>query len=680
MNMTTRSRWTSLLISLFASAVFQACGENTGTGTEAPVATVTVLPANATIVTGGTQQFTAELRDSNGNSLSGRVVSWTSADHGVATVSSQGLAAGASVGSTTITATSEGKQGAATLSVSAIPTASVTVAPGSATIATGSTVQMTATARDAAGNVLPGRTPSWTSQDPGIASVDAAGLVTGEAAGNTSVTATIEGKSASAAIEVTAPAVSLAFSTFLGTAGSSFGSLREVTFDSQGDIIVAGMADVSPSGYPGVPVHTFGVIDNSSIIVAKLSPDGSTLRWVTLVGGTGAEKGGYGVDVDANDNIYVAGTTHSPDFPTTAGAFDRTPNNVDVSSSDAFVFKLPPDGSSLLYSTFLGGSDEESARGGLAVDASGFAYVVGSTRSLGDYLDNSSSGNPANKVNAPLGGQDDGFITKVAQDGGSIVFSRFVGGTDNAGVGGVDQVKGIRVNPQGVIYAAALINSTDAPTTDGSQHHGGGDIYFVRLSADGTQVQYASYFGGSGFDEPGRRIWLDGTGAVYLAGSTTSTDFPVVSAQQASYGGGAADAILVKVDQGGQVVFSTYVGGADADDAWGPGVDASGNIFVTGRTKSADFVTTPGAFDRSLAGDFDVFYRVYTPAGALAYSSFIGGTGSDEARFIKVSASGDPVLVGTTHSVGFPTTAGAYDTQHNGVVDLFAMKFDMPVP
>jgi uncharacterized protein YjdB len=173
------------------------------TVTVVPVASVTVSPASATIAVGGTQQLSAVTKDSAGNTLTGRVVTWGSSNTAVATVSAAGLVRGVAAGSVTITATSEGKSGTAAITAIVVPVASVTVSPATASIAVGGTRQLTAAPKDSAGNTLTGRVVTWASDNTAVATVDANGLVSGVAAGSANITATSEGKSGSAAIAVT---------------------------------------------------------------------------------------------------------------------------------------------------------------------------------------------------------------------------------------------------------------------------------------------------------------------------------------------------------------------------------------------------------------------------------------------------------------------------------------------
>src|SRR5204862_1164763 len=181
----------------------------------APVASVAVSPATASVVAGQAMQLAATPKEASGNALAGRVVTWASRAPAVATVNGSGLVTGAAAGIASITAASEGQSGAAVVSVTAVPVASVAVSPATASVGVGQTVQLTATPRDASGNALSGRVVTWASSAPAVAAVNGSGLVTGVAAGAATLTATSEGQSGGAAVTITAAATNPALVTDL---------------------------------------------------------------------------------------------------------------------------------------------------------------------------------------------------------------------------------------------------------------------------------------------------------------------------------------------------------------------------------------------------------------------------------------------------------------------------------
>ena len=466
----------------------------------------------------------------------------------------------------------------------------------------------------------------------------------------------------------------LAFSTYLDSGGE--GTLREGVFDSEGNLIVVGFVVAAPKKFSNT--RTIGTIDRSNIIVAKFSADGSRLLWVTLIGGTGKDRG-YGVDLDSVGNIYVAGRTSSTDFPTTIGAFDRSHNgginpiSHPHGATDAYVLKLSSDGSKLLYSTFLGGVKEDGARGGVAVDEQGNAYVCGFTQSK-DFL-----GNDPGKVNQYHGGFSDAFITKVSQDGAEIIYSRFLGSTDDTK--GEEVVVGCQVDSFGYAYTNGILRGTDAETTLGSYdntYNGGAtDLYIAKLSSDGKDLVYATYLGGNKEDYVDHRGELDSQGNFYIVGTTLSSDFPTIQAHQTSRRG-KTDSILVKFNPSGIPILSTYIGGSGEEITLGPALSPSGHIYVGGLTTSRDLEVTPHAsFGTYNGGDGDGYLQIYSSSGALEYSTYIGGSGREIGRFVASDSLGNPFLIGEVGSEDFPTTPMAYQTEFQGKRDTFITKFNL---
>ncbi len=246
-------------------------GTATITVTSVPVASVTVSPATASLTQGQTTQLTAVTKDANGNVLTGRGVTWSSSKPAAATVNASGLVSGVGAGSGTITATSEGQSGTATVTVTAVPVASVTVSPATASVAVGSTVQLTATPKDANGNALTGRSITWQSSNTSVATVNGSGVVTGVAAGSATITATSEGQSGTSAITVTGPAPGCFTSTtaFQNTAFTSQNGSFTVTFDATpnaaGIDAATGLSQGAAAAYTDLAViirfNTTGTID-----------------------------------------------------------------------------------------------------------------------------------------------------------------------------------------------------------------------------------------------------------------------------------------------------------------------------------------------------------------------------------------------------------------------------------
>jgi hypothetical protein len=387
------------------------------------------------------------------------------------------------------------------------------------------------------------------------------------------------------------------------------------------------------------------------------------LSYATYLGGSSADLGSD-IAVDAAGSAYVTGVTVSADFPTTLGAFDTTFNGGD----EAFVTKLNPTGSALVFSTYLGGSRTDQGAG-IAVDATSQAYVTGVTVSfdfpttLGAFDTTFNAGNDAN----------DAFVTKLNPAGSALVYSTYLGGS-NADLGG-----DIAVDATGDAYVTGTTNSANFPTTLGTfdtTFNGVDDAFVTKLNPTGSALVYATYLGGSSTDF-GFGIAVDTTEQAYVTGETVSTNFPVTAgAFQTGFGRGFDDAFVTKLNPAGSaLVFSTYLGGSNADLGFDIAVDATDQAYVTGRTESANFPTTLGAFDTTFNGGNDAFVTKLNPAGsALIFSTYLGGSGQDQGSSIAVDATGQAYLMGTTNSANFPTTLGAFDTTFNAGNDAFVAK------
>ena len=396
------------------------------------------------------------------------------------------------------------------------------------------------------------------------------------------------------------------------------------------------------------------------------------LVYSTFLGGCcGSSEQAAGIAVDGTGNAYVTGRTSSADFPTTMGVFDTSRNDSAASSTDAIVTKLDATGTSLVYSTFLGGVGDDNGFA-IAVDAAGYAYVTGGTNS---------SGFPSTvgAFDTNWNGSNDVFVAKLNTAGTALVYSTFLGGS------GGDVGYGVAVDAAGNAYVAGATASANFPTTvgafDTSWNSGGADVFVTKLSADGTTLAYSTFLGASPLSfEIGTAIAVDGAGHAYVTGN--ANEFPTtvgafdVTANH-SIGSGSTDAFVAKLDVAGTtLVYSTLLGGAGHDWAYGIAVDATNNAYVTGYTDSVNFPTTVGAFDTTPNGK-DIFVTKLDAYGAtLAYSTVLGGASSDEeGRGIVVDAEGRAYVTGYTGSADFPTTASGFDLTLSGI-DAFLATFD----
>ena len=486
----------------------------------------------------------------------------------------------------------------------------------------------------------------------------------------------------------------LAYSTYLG------GSTREyaggIAVDAAGNAYVTGTT--RSADFPTANSLQGPSPEVWDVFVAKLDAAGSALVYSTFLGGSHIEFG-LGIAVDAAGNAYVTGSTQSADFPT------LNPIQACGRGADVFVTKLDAAASALVYSTCLGGSDQDWP-GGIALDAAGNAYVTGATSS-GDFptVNPVQMATPVPESNCWLdkdGVQHcrrlpDAFVSKLNGAGSALVYSTYLGGS------GTDVGSSVAVDSEGNAYVTGLTASPDFPTVNAIQASGAGsgqfDAFVTKLNAAGSALVYSTYLGGSG-NEWQSAIAVDSAGNAYVTGQTQSHDFPTANALQATFGGGDSDAFVTKVNAAGsELVYSTYLGGSDFDGGVGIAVDPAGNAYVTGLTGSADFPTADALQANFLGAPDDCFTRSDTSVqcgtlsdafvtklnatgSALVYSTYLGGGGYDSGRGIAVDNAGNAYVVGETSSKDFPTVnpiqgARAGGLQGDGVsqdVDAFVTK------
>ena len=375
-----------------------------------------------------------------------------------------------------------------------------------------------------------------------------------------------------------------------------------------------------------------------------------------------------GIAVDSSGAAYVTGQAGSADFPTTAGAFDTSFNG--GLFGDVFVTKLDPTGSGLVYSTYLGGSNNDQGFG-IAVDSSGAAYVTGSTESTNFPT-------TAGAFDTSLTGASNAFITKLSPNGSSLAYSTYLGGSSS------ELGYGIAVDPSGAAYVTGATSSSNFPTTAGAfdtsfNGTSAGEAFITKLNPNGSSLAYSTYLGGSG-DDYGSGIAVDPSGAAYVTGyagisrTGPTGDFPTTAGAFDRSLTGASNAFITKLNpSGSSLAYSTFLGESDAVGL-GIAVDPSGAAYVTG---SGFVPTTAGALDTSHGGEGEPFVTKLDPTGSsLAYSTYLGGSGDDYGSGIAVDASGAAYVVGVTVSADFPITAGAFDTGYNGSTDTFVAKLD----
>ena len=451
----------------------------------------------------------------------------------------------------------------------------------------------------------------------------------------------------------------LSYDTYFG--GQYCDYAFAVAVDGGGHPIMAGVT-ASP-GLPATPGAIGPSLRGEDAFVARFAPDGQSLLYCTYLGGESSEEG-RAVAADAAGNAYVVGRTWSADFPVSAGAPQRA---FAGGTWDAFVSVLSPTGNSLIYSTYLGGSDGEDARG-VAVDALGQAYVVGVTDSPDFPV-------TAQAFDRGYGGRYDGYVAKVNSGGTAFVYATYLGGTD------VDACEAIGVDSAGRAYVAGYTSSANFPTRYPHQSAigGGYDAFLSCLAANGTALSFSTFLGGGGVDEA-RGIWVDASGNAWLTGETQSSNFPVTEGAFQRVFAGIQEAFATHVNASGNLIASTFLGGASGDVGNAIAADAQGRVWVAGSTASADFPTTEGGV-REPPGNGDAFVvRLDSAAAALQFGTYLGGSGSDYPLDMALDAYGDAFVVGATESADLGTTPGIFQSAYGGNRDAFLARFVADAP
>jgi M6 family metalloprotease-like protein len=451
------------------------------------------------------------------------------------------------------------------------------------------------------------------------------------------------------------PAGLLDWSTFLGW--SEEDRAMDIALDGSGYVYVTGYT--ASDSFPTTPgSYQWGYNNGTSVFVTKFEQDGSGLVYSTYLNGGGADKG-YGIAVDDSGYAYVTGFTGSTFFPTTTGAYDESFNG---GTSDVFVTKLNTSGSGLVYSTFLGGGATGPDEGyAIAIDGSGNAYVTG-------YTYNSDFPTTAGAFDRTYNTDWDGFCTKFNATGTGLDFSTFLGGSEH------DVGRDIAVDGSGYAYVTGWTWSSNYPTTSGAYDtslEGLEDAFVTKVATNGTYLAYSTFLGASGL-ERGLGIDVDGSNKAYVAGYTSSWDFPTTTGAYDQNISGVQDAFITKFNAAGSALdYSTFLGGSSREFSRGIKVDGTGRARVTGVTESSNFPTTGNAIDDSFNGIQDIFQTDLNPGGSdLDFSTYLGGSGTDGdldwPPELALDGEGSVYVASCTDSADFPATAGAYDVSFNG--------------
>jgi len=485
----------------------------------------------------------------------------------------------------------------------------------------------------------------------------------------------------------------LSYATYLGGRGADVA--YGIAVDSSGDAYVTG--STASINFPVKSAEQATLGGSSDAFVAELNPAGSGLVYATYIGGTQADVGSA-IAIDSSGNAYIVGSTSSTDFPVTSGAFETLYGGTATKNANgnAFVAKLGPNGSSLVYATYLGGTGPDFGQG-IAVDAAGDAYVTGSTQSFNFptanalYVGNDS----CTVVNQVESCTADAFVTEVNPSGTALVYSTYLGGS------AADSGQAIAVDGKGNAYVAGYTYSTDFPTQSAWQSSNGGasDAFVTELSPGGSSLVFSTYLGGTGNDQAfGLTLGPAGCAQsapyscnIYVTGGTQSADFYTSPDVFQTMYDASGDAFATAFAPGGSsVVFSTYIGGSQAEQGNAIAVDSAGNSVVVGVTQSNDFPILNAS--QNIIGLFgagtcstntgvgtqicsDAFVTRLNPSGgppqtstqsAGYYSTYLGGSQNDFAQAVALDSTGTPYIAGGTTSSNFPVIVGALQGAYAG--------------
>ena len=441
----------------------------------------------------------------------------------------------------------------------------------------------------------------------------------------------------------------LTYSTYLGGSGDDLAS--SIALDTAGNAYITGFT--SSNDYATISPIQDTSRGGLEVFVTKIFADASSIAFNTYFGGNGSDTASS-IAVDTGGNCYITGSTTSTNFPT------RNPIQANNRGGlDAFVAKFNATGTNIVYSTYLGGQFGDVARG-IRVDAAGNAWIAGGTFS--DNFPVLSAFQPTNR------GFGDAFVTRINSAGTALTYSSFLGG------GNSDEAGGIAIDTAGNAYVVGNTSSSDFNTKNPLQANNRGqqDVFVSKVAPDGTQLVYSTYLGGQRADI-GNGIAVDQSNNAYITGSTASTNFPLLTPLQQTYAGGDVDSFVSKINAAGSaLVFSTYLGGSLNEVGNAIGVDPFGNVYVTGLTSSINFpLRNPIQSDNR--GENEVFISKLNPQGSgFVYSTYLGGSASDQGSGLAVDAAGTAYVTGSTGSanfnIQFPLVA------YGGGTDVFVAK------
>lgn len=452
----------------------------------------------------------------------------------------------------------------------------------------------------------------------------------------------------------------LIWSTALGIGGGYGDAIVAVVVANDGGVVVAGKTH--SDGFP-VTQGAYDVSYNGSrdAFIAKFNSTGTTLVWSTFLGGSGNDWV-TSIAIKDDGSIVLAGNTESDNFPTTSGAYDQVFNG----SRDVFVAELASDGSTLHWSTVVGGSDDEEVND-LVLDSIERPVLVGYTSSAGFPSTPGAYDTTQDLL-------EDVFVTKLSATGSSVVWSTFIGGRDN------DFGHGVAID---AAECPIVVGRTEGsfPSTPNAFDpvQNSRDGFVAKLSADASTLVWCSFLGGGNWDYA-YSVAVDNLSRVLVTGITMSLDFPASATACQRTHGGSGDAFVASLAPDGSTLqWATYLGGAGADAGRRIVTDNLGCVWLTGYTESSSMPMTADSYDPSYNGDRDVFVARLNPGGnELLWNTFLGGSWDEDGNALVLDAVGQPIVGGSTNSGAFPITAGAYDNVVNASGNGFLASFAPP--
>jgi hypothetical protein len=452
---------------------------------------------------------------------------------------------------------------------------------------------------------------------------------------------------AAAAYDHTRPLVIdpyILFSGYFG--GTSQDNINAIAVGSTGALVAAGWTSSTnlPASLGAQPNNAGGV----DAFIAGFAPNGGALQYCTYLGGSGDDRA-FGIVFDGSGNSYVTGWTSSTNFPVVGGLQSSLGG-----TRDAFVAKLNPTGSALIFSTYLGGSGVDVGYA-ITLDASGAPVVAGDT---------SSSDLPvtAGAFQTTYGGNQDAFVARLSLAGNALQSLTYLGGS------GIEHASSVRVDTSGYVVVGGYTWSTNFPVQSAYQADSGGnqDGFVAKFASNLQTLAFSTYLGGSGgttgLPEEVTGVFVDLAGNIVAAGTTSSANFPVTAGAFQTIFGGQTDGFISRFSPQGALMQSTFLGGSLTDAINAVALDLHGYVYVSGSTYSLDFPTSSNALQPLNAGLVDGFIdKLNTTLSGLLFGTYFGGSQNDGVNAMAVDGETSILLAGQTSSPNLPVVGDLGD-------------------